>query len=80
MSGSTVNPLKYNAESEGNLWVAVSIPVLVLTYITGALRLWWRYRVSGRISASDWCVIISLVRAQLYFFDQVEKLTGESYV
>ncbi|KAH8669517.1 hypothetical protein BGZ60DRAFT_538235 [Tricladium varicosporioides] len=63
-SNSTVgNPLAHNSASQGQLWVAVTIPVIVLTISIVAIRIWWRKTASGKITKSDITILVSLLCA-----------------
>jgi len=64
MTNPTTNPLVRNADSQGNLWVEVTIPLLVLTAAIVALRVWWRRKISGTVAATDIAIVVSLVSFQ----------------
>jgi hypothetical protein len=61
MTNSTTNPLAKNADSQGDLWVEVTIPLYVLTAAIVALRVWWRRKIAGKITGSDIAIVVSLV-------------------
>lgn len=58
----TTNPLATNPESQGVLWVCVTLPLLALTTAVVAVRVWWRRKIAGATTAADALVLISLVR------------------
>jgi len=61
MSTTTANPLATNPQTEGPLWVEVTIPFLILTIFVVGVRVWWRRKIAGKITLSDISILVSLV-------------------
>ena len=58
---ATPNPFAHNPETQGNLWVAVTLPLLAITAGVVGVRVWWRRKISGYVSSADYIVLVSLV-------------------
>ncbi|CAG8977624.1 hypothetical protein HYALB_00011728 [Hymenoscyphus albidus] len=60
---ATSDPLAKNPETQGILWVQVTIPITVFTIFLVWLRVWWRRRMSGAVAPTDISVLVSLLCA-----------------